>query len=394
MNEHKTSNDASCVWGGKQLRTRTLTAGFFKAACALLLALPVAENVRAATLETVASGLNNPRGLNFGPEGALYVAEAGSGGVGPCGPGPEGPRCYGTSGSITRIDLRRGTQERISVGLPSLASADGSFATGPHDISLHGRGNAYVTIGFGGNPLERQSNFGPAGAQFGRVIRVTPNGKWKVETDLGAYEIRANPTGDEIDTNPYGLLAAAGKQVVADAGANALNAIAANGKVSTLAIFTNRMVLAPPFLGLPVGAQIPMDTVPTTVAVGTDGAYYVGQLTGFPFPVDGANIYRVPAKGGAPQVYATGFTAIIDLVVGKDGALYVLEIARNGLLGAFDGGDWGGALIRIDRDGTRTEVVSEGLVAPGGIVIGRDGTIYITNNSIYSGIGSVVKVVP
>ena len=29
-----------------------------------------------ATIETVVTGLVNPRGLNFGPDGALYVAEA------------------------------------------------------------------------------------------------------------------------------------------------------------------------------------------------------------------------------------------------------------------------------------------------------------------------------
>ena len=33
----------------------------------------------------VMQGLDNPRGLAFGPEGALYVAEAGRGGDGPCG---------------------------------------------------------------------------------------------------------------------------------------------------------------------------------------------------------------------------------------------------------------------------------------------------------------------
>ncbi len=394
MQTHNTSIRLAPGLSDQKTWFQILNGGLCSAACAALLFLPAARSVEAATLETVATGLNNPRGLNFGPDGGLYVAEAGRGGAGPCGPGPEGQRCYGTSGSITRIDLRRGTQERVSTGLPSLATADGSFAAGPHDISFQGRGNAYVTIGFGGNPLERQSNFGPAGAQFGRMIRVTPNGRWKVSSDLGAYEIRANPTGDEIDTNPYGLLAMAGKQIVADAGANALNAIAANGKVSTLAVFTNRMVAAPPFLGLPPGAQIPMDAVPTTVAFGQDGAYYVGQLTGFPFPVDGANVYRIPANGGSPEVFAAGLTGIIDIAFGKDGALYVLEIARNGLLGALNGGDWGGSLIRIDRDGTRTVIASEGLVAPGGVAIGRDGAIYVTNNSISSGTGEVVKIVP
>src|SRR6266540_1196878 len=39
---------------------------------------------------TVATGLDNPRGLGFAPNGALYVAEAGRGGDGPCFPGPEG----------------------------------------------------------------------------------------------------------------------------------------------------------------------------------------------------------------------------------------------------------------------------------------------------------------
>ena len=45
-----------------------------------------------------------------------------------------------------------GTQERIATGLPSYAPESGAGATGPHDISLHGRGNAYVTIGLGANP--------------------------------------------------------------------------------------------------------------------------------------------------------------------------------------------------------------------------------------------------
>lgn len=51
---------------------------------------------------TVATGLDNPRHLSFAG-GALYVAESGRGGSGPCIEGPEGQFCVGATGAITRI---------------------------------------------------------------------------------------------------------------------------------------------------------------------------------------------------------------------------------------------------------------------------------------------------
>jgi hypothetical protein len=158
------------------------------------------------------------------------VAEAGSGGSGPCVEGPEGMRCYGASGSITRIDLRRGTQERIAGGLPSLAAPDGAFATGAHDIAFLGRGNAHVTFGFGDNPVEREAQFGLAGASFATLARMNASGRLNVVTDLGAYEFLVNPAGDHVDSNPYGILAVAGKVIVVDAGANALRRMAPGQK--------------------------------------------------------------------------------------------------------------------------------------------------------------------
>jgi hypothetical protein len=348
----------------------------------------------AETWEVVVSGLDNPRGLAFGPDGALYIAQAGSGGDGMCGPGPEGTRCYGDTGAITRYVPRTGTTTDVVEGLPSLATEAGQmFAIGANDLSFQGRGNLFFTIGFGGDPNARQTLFGPDAAMLARLGRATPDGAWTLLEDLGQFEADANPTGDEIDSNPYGIVALAGKQVVADAGANALVEVRSNG-LAALATFPNRMVDAPPFLGLPEGAQIPMDAVPTSVAVGPDGDYYVGQLTGFPFPVGAANVYRVPRAGGTPVVFASGFTHIVDLAFGRDGSLYVLEIAKNGLLAAFATNDWTGALIRVAPDGTRTELVPDVLTAPGGIAVGSDGALYVTNNSISSDIGEVIRIQP
>jgi sugar lactone lactonase YvrE len=208
------------------------------------------------------------------------------------------------------------------------------------------------------------------------------------------FEAATNPSGDEIDSNAYAVLALPGKQIVVDAGANGLLEVDASGRVVPLATFPDRLVAAPPFLGLPPDTQIPMDAVPTSVALGRDGKFYVGQLTGFPFPVGGANIYRVPPAGGVPEVFASGFTAIIDLTFGPDGSLYVLEIAKNGLLAGFGLENWAGALIRVAPDGTRTEIASGHLTAPGGVALGSDGALYITNNGIYAGTGTVLRIRP
>jgi sugar lactone lactonase YvrE len=347
----------------------------------------------AAEKTVIAAGLHNPRGLAIGPDGEIYVAEAGKGGDGPCALGPEGERCHGQTGAVVRIDRRHGTVSRLVTGLPSAASADGSFATGPHGITLAGVGKTYVTIGYAGDPANRVADFGVDGSSYARLVRATASGRWKFVADLGDYEGENNPTGDESDSNPYGVLALAGRTVVADAGANALNAVAANGTISTLAVFPDRLVEAPDFLGLPAGTLIPMDTVPTSVTRGPDGHFYVGQLTGFPFPIGGARIFRVPAQGGTPEVVADGFTAIVGLAFAPDGSLYVLELARNGLLAAFTDGDWTGALIRIAADGTRTEIAAGLLVAPGGIAIDTRGGVYVTNNSIFAGSGEVLRVV-
>lgn len=69
----------------------------------------------------VNSGLNNPRGLRFGPDGYLYVAEGGIGGSNPaCSVVPAvGPYTGSdTGGRISRID-RHGQRSTVTATLPS-----------------------------------------------------------------------------------------------------------------------------------------------------------------------------------------------------------------------------------------------------------------------------------
>ena len=202
--------------------------------------------------------------------------------------------------------------------------------------------------------------------------------------DFPRFEDANNPDGGDpaeggVDSNPNGLLVRHGARYVTDAGGNDLLKVDHKGRISVVAVFPPR----------PVG-DIPMQAVPTSVVKGPDGAFYVGQLTGFPFPVGGANVWRV-VPGHDPEVFKGGFTNIIDIAFDRRGRLYVLEIATGGLLNAPADELPVGRLVRVNRDGSTTTLASEGLNAPGGFVLGHH-TAYITNNSILPGAGQVVKV--
>lgn len=334
-------------------------------------------SVSAAIAPTVViDQLDSPRGLEFGPDGALYVTEAGTLTVtGACAPTPRGPLCFSGTGAITR--WRNGTRQRVATGLPSLANTVISEIIGPQDIGFVGLGNAVVSLGLATNPANR-AIFGPAGAAMGHLIRLSPSGAWSVVADIAGVEGASNPAAGPIDSNPYGVLAEPSRTLVADAGGNSLISVRANRATEAIATFAPTPA-PPPFNQ--------SEAVPTEVVRGPDGELYVSTLTGAPFVRGAAAIYRVDASG-VQTLYAGGFKMIIDFAFDRTGALYVLE---NDTAPLFFGGP--GRLTRVERDGTRV-VISATLTSPTAVTVGPDGAVYVSNFGNRAAVGEVLRFDP
>jgi hypothetical protein len=236
--------------------TRTISVTVLLVAACLF--VPTAARQAAPTNVRIMAGLNNPRGLALGLNGAVYVAEAGAGGAGPCRVNAQNEtRCFGLTGAISRF--LNGTQERVVSGLPSHALPGGDAAAGPNDVSFQSTGDMLVIMGLGSDPVDRRF-FGNAGGWFGQLLQISTQGQIRDVGDVSGYERDVNPAGPPLDSNPYGLLVLPTVRLVADAGANAVVSVVPSGLVNTVAVFPSRPNRA-------------TDSVPTAIAVGPDGAY-------------------------------------------------------------------------------------------------------------------------
>jgi Glu/Leu/Phe/Val dehydrogenase, dimerisation domain len=358
----------------------------------------------AASFSVLAGGLNNAGGLSFGPDGSLYVTEAGTGGGGACVPPASGQGdalCYGNSGAVTKIE--NGRAKRVLTGLPSLALPDGTGAAGPRDIKFDTTGKPYILVGYAADPTFRDRNLG--NTDLGKII--APDFKtntWKSIADIANYELANNPDGDNLGSNPLGFAIDGNKIVTVDAGANDLLSVNTDGsQLQVITAFSKDILTNPVFPPAETPSnepsQVPTPTepplsqfatqaVPSNVAIGPDGAYYISQFTGFPFPEGGAKIYRVGADG-KPTIYADGFTQLTDLEFDSAGNLYALQYANQ----AAWKGNLDSSLIEIAADGTRKTIFSgNGFESASALTIGPDGAIYITNRGDRPGQGQVLRI--
>lgn len=372
------------------------------AAGATFIVLGFGEDLLAASFQIIAENLESPRGLTFGPDGALYVTEAGRGGEGPCIPAPGGGTdvvCYGATGSITRI--QNDIAQRIVTGLPSIALPFEPLnitidATGIHDIQFDSSGRAYGIFGLGSSPDQRDQVLNiPKFGQLVAIDNLNGNGQVSLTSlaDLAQYEGLFNPDdlgsgffnpyNNGIDSNPYAFVIKDDTAYIVDAAGNDFFAAKLDGsELTLLSVLPERTVIDPL-----TGNTIALQSVPTSVTIGPDGAFYIAEFTGFPYPDNNARIFRI-GSDNQPQIYAEGFTQIIDLAFDDQGGLYVLEFATNSLFSDFSFGD----LIYIDSNGNRTSILSDVLNAPTGLEIAPDGDIYISNQGFIPGQGQVLRV--
>jgi hypothetical protein len=422
------------------MNLKQLTFSLITFSIALIFGPKAAE---AATLTTIVDGISNARGASFGPDGTLYVGEPGIGGNGNCQPSPSTlfqPLCEGNTGSVVKI-TPDGRQERIFQNFQSLAEQpSGNQGAGPQELNFDSSGNAYLLTGFAGYPGNRDLETNLLGQNYEippeqlatfppsspDEVLNTPNLAKLLQVDLeteelteifdfGEYEIINNPDGADVVTNPYDFVVSDNTAYVVDGGGNTAYKVSLDGSGVEAIPLPKKLINNPVFPPLPPGAEIPpglveippeglptepgglptqalVQSVPTGGTVGPDGAFYVGEYLGFPYPAGEARIFRI-GEDNQPEVFLEGFSNITDLTFDEDGNLLVLQFSDVPQF-AGDLTSLPGSLIQVAPDGTRTTLVAagQGLESADGVVVGPDGEIYVTNRGVGPNRGSVVRV--
>lgn len=325
------------------------------------------------TVKPVVTGINGPRGLGIDKWGKTLV--------------------YGTTtGAIYRANAWR-----TNSGVKKIGQVPAGFVAPAVDVSPNGTVYALTT---GGEP----------GTGAATLYRIHPGKAAKKVADIARYQLKDRDPydleGAPNTSNPFGLAALKdGTVLVADAEGNDLLRVWPNGYIKTVARLKPRVVKAPAGLppgSPPAGTRMKAEAVATSVTVGSDGYWYVGELRGFPATPGSSQIWRIkPGSYGAvcdpykPYTgrctrYADGLTSIVDLAAGPGKRIYAAQLADVSWLKFEGGGSPEGSLIEFSK-GHRRELAEGKLMLPGGIAVSRGGQPYVAGPVF--GPGNISKVV-
>lgn len=322
-----------------------------------------------------AGGFDNPRGLKFGPDHSLYVAEGGSGGtystVETCEqvPAPIGPYKGGKTARISKVGPD-GARATVVEGLPSDSTSpeSGGTVSGVADIAF-ADGTLYALLAAGG------CSHGNPDVPNG-IIRVNPGGTWDLLANLSEFLMShpvKNPDLDdyEPDGTWYSMIFYEGAFYAVEPHNGEVDRINLDGDISRLVDISASQG----------------HVIPTSISV-YQNDFFVGNLTRFPLQQDAAKIFKIELDGRL-SVFKTGFTCIQGILLDRHGRIYVLESNVSVPFPAPDKG----RVIRINRNGS-TDIIITGLSRPAAMTFGPDGRLYVSNKGYGypPGMGEIVRV--
>lgn len=296
----------------------------------------------------IAEGLQGTIGATVGPDGALYVAEAGTGGDTEVTPPEDFPAdepvpTFGLTGRVSRIDPETNARTTVASGIGSLGGPEG--AGGAVDVAFMGNTMYVLTTG--------------SANEFGQ--EDWPNGIYRASgsnielvADISAFN-DANPV-EFPDAgpggNPFALDVRGNEFIVTDGNFNRILRVSNTGTISILHAFDN--------------------VVPTGIEAGSTGPILMTQFSSFPHTADKSFVVSVAMPSGTVATVAGGFAQLIDVENGPGGT-YVLQFGSTDT--SPDGDPFSGKILTLS--GSTLSPLVTGFMLPTSLDFSGD-TAYVT----------------